>query len=571
MSANNVTKAPLVIVALAVLVFLAQGEAFIQANSQTYDEAMHLAAGYSILHTGDFRLGAETPPLVKLLAALAVQVRYRLPFSPGPLAWARSDEWQIGVDFLYGTPSPPDEVLATARRANLSLGAVLVALIGWWSYRRWGAWAGAAAATLAALEPNLVAHASLVSTDVGVALFSFGTMYLLWEYVRHPSHGLLTATGTCLGLALATKFSALLLVIIVGVAFVLYLLGGGSIPFLGRAGSGERLRDRAFEATAPALRIFFWAAATLVCAYLVYGFPAWGRGLRIHWEHQKVGHASFFLGTYSSTGWWAYFPVAFLIKTPVGTLILVGTSLVLWRWGERLGRTEAIFLLMPAVLFLVAGCASRVQIGLRHILPVYPFLLVLAGRLVTVRRVAGWSGRWLAPFVVGVPLALAGTSALRMAPHQLAYFNELVGGPAAGFRYLSDSNLDWGQDLKGLRIWLEKEDVPRLHLSYFGTAPPDAYGIQYQWLPGVGQFRSPPPAPAAKGGRELLAVSVVNLQGIYLPDRDLYRWLWQRTPLARIGDSIYVYDITDDADAQHRLTAIRERAQAPQSPVSPAR
>lgn len=544
-------------VVLFIAIFVGQGVAFIQANSQTYDEAMHLAAGYSYLRTGDFRLAAETPPLIKELAALAVYLRYRLPFQPNATLWKEANEWEIGLDFLYGSAAPPEAILATARGVNLALGTILVGLIGWWSCRLWGPPAAALATGLAALEPNLVAHSGLVSTDVGVTLFDFATLYLLWECVRRPSQWVLAACGISMGLAMASKFSALLLVGIVGAVVALILLAGGTLSMPGNVRPRDRFWARAGQAAAALLRLFFWAAITLVAAYFIYGFGAWGRGLHIHWAHEKAGHESFFLGDYSCTGWWSYFPVAVSIKTPVGTSLLVIASLLLCRAGKPLGRQEAIFLLVPPLLFLSAMTLARIHIGVRHALVLYPFLFVTASRLVTVRSLGSYTVPGLRPVLIGVPLAMTALSALRSAPHQLAYFNELVGGSAAGPLYLSDSNVDWGQDLKGLKQFMDDQGVPVVYLSYFGTAPPAAYGISYHCLPGIGQFRPPPPDPGfSSRGRDLVAISAVNLQGVYLTPRDRYRWLSNREPLARIGGSIYVYDVTGDADAHRRLARL---------------
>ena len=170
------------------LVFVAQGILFIQANSQTVDEAMHLAAGYSYLAKKDFRIEPQNPPLIKELLALPLFLSYRLPFNPDPQHWREADGYLIGRDLLYNSTPSADRMLALTRFPNLFLGTILVALIGWWAYRLWGSRAALLAMALASLEPNLVAHSSLVTTDIGVTLFIFLTVYLFWEYVNHP-HG----------------------------------------------------------------------------------------------------------------------------------------------------------------------------------------------------------------------------------------------------------------------------------------------------------------------------------------------------------------------------------------------
>src|SRR5260370_22881583 len=145
-----------VVLALCWLTYLVQGSAFIDANSQTFDEAAYIAAGYSYITRGDFRLDIEHPPLSKELIGLALFLRYRLPFDPKPELWASADEWTIGRDFLYHSPISAEEILRTSRWPNLILGAMLVGLVGWWAYRLWGGWPAMLAVGFTAFDPNLL-------------------------------------------------------------------------------------------------------------------------------------------------------------------------------------------------------------------------------------------------------------------------------------------------------------------------------------------------------------------------------------------------------------------------------
>src|SRR5260370_27485039 len=154
-----------------------------------------------------------------------------------------------------------------------------------------------------------------------------------------------------------------------------------------------------------------------------------------------------------------------------------------------------------------------------------------------------------------------------IAPHQLAYFNELIGGPSRGHRYLSDSNLDCGQDLKGLKTFMDRENIPVSYLSYFGTAAPAGWGIHYQFLPGWVENMQDPNLKerVPQEGRQILAISVVNWQGIYFDEkRDRFQWLRHRTPLTTIGHSIYVYDLTNDADGHRQLAEMNEESGLPE-------
>jgi Dolichyl-phosphate-mannose-protein mannosyltransferase len=530
--------------------FLVQGLFFIGANSPTYDEAKNLTAGYSHLIKKDFRLAPETPPLLKEFFALPLFVRYRLPFNPDPQHWRAGADYLIGQDFLYRSMIPADQMLALSRLPNLFLGACLIVLIGCWANRIWGSRAATLAMALASFEPNLVAHSSLVTTDMGVTLFIFLTVYLLWEYMNCPRWWLLVATGFSTGAALVSKFSAILIMPMIALIVALSSLSDNYFLLPLRKTQNQQ-RYKLFQYAAVLLLIFSFALLAILPAYFFHGFQPWFLGL---WRFLTVAHEgqpSFFLGEHSYQGWWNYFVVAFLIKTSIGSLILIAASLAFYRAGTSIGCRAAVFLLLPVVLVFLAISQANVNIGVRHILPVYPFLFVLASRLVTVQV----QHRWLAPFLIGAPLVFTAVSSIQIAPHQLAYFNELVGGPDKGYRYLSDSNIDWGQDLRGVKVYMDKENLPIIYLSYFGTAPPSYYGIRYQYVPGAWPLEWPPPADKvpADSSRKILAISVSNLLDVATPYDPLFRWLWTRQPIAKIGYSIFIYDLTDDREGLMKL------------------
>ncbi|MGH7847597.1 MAG: ArnT family glycosyltransferase [Candidatus Binatia bacterium] len=540
-------------------VFVAQGIFFIRANSQTVDEAMHIAAGYSYLATRDFRIEPQNPPLIKEFVALPLFLGYRLPFHPDPRHWRDGDGYLIGLDLVYRSALSADRVLALSRFPNLFLGSVVVALAGWWAYRLWGGRAAMLALALASFEPNLVAHSSLVTTDTGVTLFLFLTVYLLWEYLNSPKWSILAATGISTGMALLSKFSAVLLIPMLGlIVTVPLLIGREPYVLLPLKQNQNDARHKFLQAAAVLSLIVFVALLAIPPAYFFRGFQPWLSGFYRFLALAQEGLPAFFVGDYSWHSWWSYFAIAFLIKTPLGTLALIFASVALYRAGSAFTWREALFLLLPVVLFFSVMTQTRMNIGLRHILPIYPFLFVLASRLATIKL--GW--RWLAPLLVGAPLVFTAISSLRIAPHQLAYFNETIGGPDQGYRYLGDSNLDWGQGLKGIKAYMEEEKLPIIYFSYFGTAPPSYYGIRYQYVPGTGTLEWPPPADRVPTGapRKILAISVYNLQDVSTPDDPLFRWLWTRQPVAKIGYSIFVYDLTHDQEGLAKLEETYRKA-----------
>ncbi|MBI4869093.1 MAG: glycosyltransferase family 39 protein [Candidatus Wallbacteria bacterium] len=530
--------------------------------SPTYDEPAHLVAGYTYWTRRDFRLDQDVPPLAKLLAALPVLALERPDFRPDPKLWQWGDQFGLGTRFVFDSGVPPDRLMALARAPMVAMGLLMALFSGWWAARLWGWQAGAAALALAACDPNLIAHSATVNSDVPAALFVLLALYALWETFQSPGWQRLLAVGAAAGLAIVSKHTALLVLVCLLLACAAWLLGGRplvrrELPTWGRSLGLEALASLG-------LILLPAVAAIPPCHFFVgnFGFGTWLEGLDVVRQHMAVGHPSFLLGDYSLTGWWLFYPFVLLVKTPLPTLAMAIASLALWKRGTRLDRATTLTLVLPAVVFFAAASASRVALGARHLMPVYACLWILAARCVTWGPVAR---RGAAVLVLA-----AGASSLVVTPHQLAYFNELAGGPDAGHLYLLDSNLDWGQDLKGLRDFVAREKLDTLYLSYFGSVPPSRYGLKYRALPGNPTWNDKDPDedpvdPFPEGSsRHVIAVSASNLQGLWPPQlRADYGWLLSRKPLARVGFGIWVWELTGDAEAHAQLAQIFLRWRKP--------
>jgi len=261
----------------------------------------------------------------------------------------------------------------------------------------------------------------------------------------------------------------------------------------------------------------------------------YARGLLFVSQH-SAARPTFLLGELSDRGFPHYFAVSFLLKTPLPLLLLCALALVR---APRLARRDSALLWIPVLVYLAATTTRGLQIGHRHLLPIYPFLFLAAGEAAAALRA------WRAPkgAVIAGALALwyAGGTFVQH-PHHLAYFNEIAGGSRNGWRLLVDSNLDWGQDLKRLAEWLRANPAPGLKLSYFGSADPAYYGIVSEALPGYTAPHAPRITREIRPG-DVLAVSATNLQGVYLEpdDRALMERVRALRPLARVGFSIFVY------------------------------
>ncbi len=521
-----------------VAVYVALAVASLRTQSATFDEGSHLPAGYTYLKLGDHRLNPEHPPLVKTLAALPL-LFMDVKMKPDDEAWALRRQWEFGKRFLYRW-NDADRLLFWGRLPIVALGALLGVSVFFWARNRYGLRVAALALFLCVLSPDVLAHGQLVTTDVGIALFMFLSVVAFDAASRRLSPGRVVLAGLAAGAAFATKFSAVLLLPILASLALVAVLAPEPITLAlpGRRLSPDPAVEDAFEwsrvepdgALRGSVARLVRASGVLPEAF-VFGF------LRF-FKHSEPRPA-FLLGRVSSEGWWYFFPLTFLLKTPVPLLALLVLAAATRRLHRRPWRDELV-LWLPVGIYAAVAVVRALNIGHRHLLPIYPFLFVAAG------RAADWAFASPAPRMRALVVsALCGWHAAATAlihPHYLAYVNELGGGPANGYRLFADSSLDWGQDLKNLKAWLVRRGIGYVKLSYFGTADPAYYDIPGDLLPG---HMLPPPRVTAREVRpgDLLAVSATNLQGVYLPpeDQPLMARLRQEKPIDKVGYSILIY------------------------------
>jgi 4-amino-4-deoxy-L-arabinose transferase-like glycosyltransferase len=550
-------------------------------ESATWDEPQHLVTGYCALKFHDYRTDPEHPPFIRMWAALPLLTMDGVKFdlskidSIPPVVWVTGGQFFFCHDMLY-IANDADRLLYAARFMIVLLGVLLGVLVFCWTRELFGFWAAVIVLGLYTIEPNILAHSRLVTTDFGVTCFVFGTMYFLWRTTRCLSAGNLCGLIAFFTLAQISKFSAVLLGPIVLV--LLMMRACRRSPWAVNIGRPRPLTGR-LQRAAIALALsamlagIAWAAIWAIYdfRYLPSASPSWAWNLQndpnvvkiaptitgaVAWAdgHKLLPNAytegfllgqvkaqkrsGFLAGSYRTEGWWWFFPFAFLVKTPISVLVLfvMGLALSLVHWRRFLDDT--VCALLTLVAFLAAAMLARLNIGLRHILPIYPFVLLLAGG-----GVAELCARKQKPlrWLLGGLGLLAVLEFAGVCPHYLAFFNQFAGGPRNGQKYLVDSNIDWGQDLKGLKRWMDERNVQHINLSYFGTADPAYYKIDCSHLPGEPFFDD-----RLVGGPRLpgfVAVSVTNLRGLYLGDnaRNLYKPLLDSEPRAVIGYSIYVY------------------------------
>jgi hypothetical protein len=528
---------------------------------------------------------------------------------PGEAAYAASDFQNDAARLLF-----------SARLPIVAMGVLLALIIFFWSLELFGPAGALVSLAIFCFDPNFIAHSGLVTTDVPICSFVTGALYFLWRSLRRLTVPDALATAMFFSLALVSKYSAVLAIpimlflglrqiarkqpwptalplalenrrtrttVIIVFALCIAIISWAAVwsaygfrysAAAGAPGTAPRFdmdallaRDAAIEQVietshrfagpqelaavmasvdiGASRRVIRWAAqAHVLPEAFLYGFT-WARLTSRY-------RAAFLRGEYADFGFPFYFAWTYLLKTPLMTMLLIALAFVVLLTRRHPGA--AAFLLFPAVVWFVIALGSALDIGHRHLLPMYPFLFVACGSLAI-----SWSA--LAPrrrlvFGVLVPaLIVAGAFVVfsppwrprPVYPHHLSYFNELAGGPLNGYRSLVDSNLDWGQDLPALGQWLRDHRVSEpINFCYFGSADPRFYGIRHHNLFLGYEYERDEGFAAALPG--LLAISATNLAGAAYDANARASWarFLSDTHAEKIGTagySIFIYRLSPTA------------------------
>ncbi|MGD9099921.1 MAG: glycosyltransferase family 39 protein, partial [Anaerolineae bacterium] len=535
---------------LAVLLlwaFFAQAVTSMVKKSPTVDEQVHLMRGYVYVKTGELPFQLGHPILANALNALPLLALNDLPLPDDDAARLalQDNQWGVYADRLIWQPGyNVERIFFLSRLPTVALGLLFAALVFRWTRQLWGSGGGIVALALFVFDPTLVAHSGLATDDMAVSLFYFAATYGLWRYLETRQRRHLALAGVAFGMAQGSKFSALLLAPVFVAVVGLWRLGAGA-----RRDWRSGLRQDALAL----LVTFAIGGLTLWAGYRFELRPLSGWTLPVPatayfedliWETHYFGREgyTFLAGGYSASGWWYYFLVAHALKSPLPALLLLGAALLSLRPGRANGL-RLMALLLPACAYLLSTLVVSLNIGYRLFIPALSYLYVLTGHLATVVK-----GRQR--LVLAGTLAWSALIALWIYPHYLAYFNALAGGPNGGYRYLVDSNIDWGQDLPALRDLVQEQNLGRIKLSYFGTAHPSYYGLDFEPLPtwpptpeqGNPFTRTYAPHAPTPG---VYAISASHLQGVvFKPEQwDTYAWFRDKTPFAKAGYSIFLYRV----------------------------
>ncbi|MCB9881897.1 MAG: glycosyltransferase family 39 protein [Planctomycetes bacterium] len=493
-------------------------------KSPSYDETLYPVLGYAYWRTGDHTLGREHLPLGKLLTSALWLLRDDVAFDEERYRAHHELEvtppgFQFAQDVLFRSGNDHEALIESARFPGILLATLTGLMLFLWARTTLGTFGALAAWTLFVTSPDLIAHARTATLDIYVTCFSLLALLAFHRTIATARTSWAIVAGVLTGLAIASKLTGVLLLptFLLITLLVAWPLRMGAFPRRGAV----RCNLALLASTAVALVLCYlpfrnWPTCAL--EHLVTSI----RGAR-----QFQREFPFYLnGEHSTAGFPSYYVQALGMKLTLGSLALIALGIVVSlrrsRWS--LGLAYAIAAAVPIAALSYVGH----NIGVRYVLPAVPVLFVLGG-------LAACDAGRARTATVSLLVLISALECAVIWPHHLSSFNLLAGGPSNAPQHLDDSNVDWGQDLKGLATYLGENDIDRVRLQYLGTALPEAYGIQAEAIPFAEYFLP----------REdvLYAVSVTSLVREMSGEPWGFRHGWRRRfhPVGRIGFSIYLY------------------------------
>lgn len=515
----------------------------------TIDEPSHFAAGYMYWLGEDVLQPSDTPPLTRIISGWVP----RLMHAPSPRStkgWAERDAYLIGGEIL-GRPNT-QRLLFFTRLPFVVFPLLIVLLIWHWGLKLFGESIALVLAACGALEPTIIGHGALIKSDVPGAFAALWFAYAAWRYYQLPGTPRLLLMTLSLVLAVLTKFT-LLPLILVGYGLALWrgprLLAAITIPAALYIGILAASQFQAQPVPAAELNQFTGAGVpewALPAAKLVARLPwplQFVRGLlyigsSLHGEgftgymlaHKIHGHVP------------AYFPLAWAIKFPIPlqALTMAGLAAIIVRIRHRQANAVDLLIWGSAAFFFASAMLSTFHIGFRHIATALPFFILGGGFALDL-----WCRSNTGRAVIALSLAWLTLSSLFIYPQGISYFNEWIGGPRNGWRYLADSNIDWGQNLPELGAYMERNRVETINTFLFSSDYPWRCLKEGSVAPQAWPSDTSPPGTQYRPQPGTYAISVNVLTGfMFPPGHEDYLAYFRRRPVdARAGYSILIYNI----------------------------
>ena len=540
---------------LIALLHTAMAVTAVNTKSPTFDEPQHLTAGYSYWVTNDFRLDPENGNLPARWAAFPLLLSHPNFVPLNDRGWQRAEEGRTGHQFFYEVGNDPGWTLGQARMMMSIFGAALCLLIYRCGREFFGVGGGLLAETVAAFDPNFLAHSALVSADVPAAFFFTAAIWSSWRLFQKISPMRFAIAALSLAGLFLTKFSAPIVLPVLGATSILQIFSGRDTKL--RLGHIEtELVEKWKKACAIGGSWLLLAASVFFAIWLSFSFrySAWTNNessheqTTWHWNYlledqgafenavrfardhrllpeaylygfayvhkHEIDRPAFLDNRWSIVGFRSFFPRAFIYKTPLPFLLLLALAFyaaLARRHSWRISNLNP--LAMFALIYGAIAITSQLNIGHRHLLPIYPALFIGCGAVVDL---ASKNRTAILTTAVGIILSWEIGESFAIRPNYLAYFNEVAGGPSDGYKHLADSSVDWGQDLPALKTWLDNHPAivngKPLYLAYFGTADPRSYEINARRLPENHSSGDRAFAPLTGG---IYCISATTLQSVY--------------------------------------------------------
>lgn len=565
------------------------------------DEVAHIPSGYSYIKYHDYRLNPEHPPLLKDIAGIPLQfLKVTFPTDEKFWTTDANGQWDAGSRFLYFPGNDTEAIVFWSRLPIILIALALGFMIFKWAKELFGTKAGLLALALYALDPNILGHNHYVTTDLGIAAFSVFAFYFFIRYLKNPGWKTIVFAGIFLGLAALAKFSAVLLFPILGIALILFALFRKEKLDFSFLGSGKIKKFwlqklYLYIATFIVILAIHGLLIGLVYELNIFKMPAekihqlintqlspnglqkitapylhkmadnsvlrpysqYLTGFFMVFGRVAGGNTTYFFGQVTNQSFREYFPLVFLIKEPLPILILLVFSIAIglvvmlknnlsefpkkvWpNIKNYLNEHITEFSMLSFIaLYAYISITGNLNIGFRHLFPILPFMYILIAKEATVfgNRITKNHRKYFWTVISILVIWLAAETAFAY-PSYLAYFNETIGGSKNGYKYVTDSNVDWGQDLKRLAKWVNDNHIEKIRVDYFGGGDVKHYlgDKAILWHSDDGQEPG------------WYAISATFLQNsLYYkitegkPD---YEWLRERTPYTNIGGSILIYKV----------------------------
>ena len=590
---RNIKVFAAVIISVAVVLAIASA----WDDSIIVDEIPHIGAGYSYLVKQDMRLNPEHPPLAKDLAAIPLlfanlkQDVFQSEFWQTDI----NGQWNFGRRLIYNSGNDADLIKHLVKLPMLLFFVLSAILIFKWARQLYGNTAAIIALLLFAFSSTVIAHSRFVTTDIPALFGILLATYYFIEHIKTSSHKSLFIAGLAFGIALLLKFSTFLLV----PYFILLAVMYGLIHVHNKFRTAGQL----IWCTIKVFIIGFVLVVWPVYYFHTYNYPPerqhadtrqllssygnrnfadpvvwasdkpvlraaaqYGLGLLMVNQRAIGGNTTYFLGEVTRFGWRSYFPIVYFIKEPLAwwglALIAIIFAASRWRYPirETINRGYHMVRNYPAefamllwlLIYWGLSVSSTLNIGVRHLLPTFPFAIILTSgqisKIGSTLKVLDYKKLLITYYLLLTTLlSWYIYENLRVFPYYITYFNQTVGGTSGGYKYVVDSNLDWGQDLVRFSNWVKEEDISKIEFDYFGWADPSYYlKDRYLWLNST-KFSDAQDFKTRNQSDGWLAVSATFLQGSQgpedMPNKINYLWLNSYEPTTIIGNSIFVYRI----------------------------